>query len=166
MSFLANINKVQTFRANLNYLNKLSQETEHLCIVDGGADTHVGGKAWLSLIDLQGPCVKLVNVIGFDENTTRKTGLPIGDMVAKCITQEGETKFLCAKHMIVNVSSQHTLLSSYQMRELGMVVDDVSRRHFKSPFEHGTQTIQATKEDLIDLKTRAALSTLVYKHNL
>ena len=40
-----------------------------------------------------------------------------------------------------------------------MVVDDVSKRHFKSISEHGTQTIQATKEDLIDLKTRAALST-------
>ena len=109
MSFLVSINKVQTFRANLNYLNKLNQETEHLCIVDGGADTHVGGKAWLSLIYLQGPCVK-VNVVGFDETTTRKTGLPIGDMVAKYITQEGKTNFLRAKHMIANASSQNTLL--------------------------------------------------------
>ena len=34
------------------------QNGSHLCIVDGGADSHVGGVTWLVLTDVHGPCVK------------------------------------------------------------------------------------------------------------
>ena len=111
----ANINNSTTSRASLHYLHLFQKEVQHLCIVDGGADTHVGGKAWLSLIDLNDPMVKKVNVVGFDEHTTKKIGLPVGIMVTKCILNSGETKFLRAKHMIVNQNSNHTLLAPYQM---------------------------------------------------
>ena len=94
MTYLSQINKCVTYRANLNYLDKFNNEVQHLCIVDGGADSHVGGKAWLSLVNLKGPCIRYANVVGFDEHTSKKFGLPIGDMVAKYTNSHGITKFL------------------------------------------------------------------------
>ena len=44
MNFQARNNSVQTYRANLHYLVMLSTITTDLCIVDGGADSHVGGR--------------------------------------------------------------------------------------------------------------------------
>src|SRR5210317_1356320 len=76
-------------------------------------------------------------------------------------TDNGKPIFLRAKHGIQNESSKHTLLSSYQMREVGFVVDDVSTRHMKSPTEQGTHSIQIPNNITIGLQTRAALSTFV-----
>ena len=45
------------------------------------------------------------------------------------------------------------------MRELGMVTDDVSKRHLKSATEYGSSPIETQEGDIIDLKTRAALPT-------
>ena len=75
-----------------------------------------------------------------------KTGLPVGDMVTKCTLESGKTMFLRARYMIVNAVSNHTLLSSYQMRELGMIVYDVANRYLKAPGEYGTQSLQTVDE--------------------
>ena len=45
---------------------------------------------------------------------------------------------------------------------MGMIVDDVSKRHLKSTTEYATYTIQTPDGDIIDLKTRAALSTFIF----
>ena len=84
----------------------------HLCIVDSGADSHVGGlQGWLPLVDLNWPCIIHVNVVGYCHETTKKNGLPVGDMVTKVITQDEKIKFLRARHMTVNANSKHTLLN-------------------------------------------------------
>src|SRR5210317_1676739 len=85
----------------------------------------------------------------------------MGVYVSMYTTDDGKPIFLRAKHGIQNESSRHTLLSSYQMREVGFVVDDVSTRHMKSPTERGTHSIQIPNNVTIGLQTRAALSTFV-----
>ena len=59
------------------------------------------------------------------------------------------SKVLTDKHMVINASSHHTLLNPYQMRELGMIVDDVSKRYLKSANEYGTHTIKNKKLTLL-----------------
>src|SRR5210317_2626889 len=147
-------------RANIHFINKLATVDNHLAIVDGGADTHLVGSAWLCILKFN----QLANVVGYNEASTKKKGLPMGVYVSMYTTDNGKPIFLRAKHGIQNESSKHTLLSSYQMRKVVFVVDDVSTRHMKSPTECGTHSIQISNNITIGLTTRDALSTFVLSH--
>ena len=112
-----NVNTAGTFKANTNIWVILVNNENDLCIPDGGADSHVGGRTWLPLTPLSGPTVKFANVTGFDAESAKKFGLPIVQAVVKTKTEDGKTILLRAKHLIYNATSPHTLLSTYQMRE-------------------------------------------------
>ena len=59
-----------------------------------------------------------------------------------------------------NESSPHTLLSEYEMRESGLIVDPVSKHHKKDDKGNfGTQSIKFLDGTTVDLKSRAALMT-------
>src|SRR5210317_2466689 len=147
-------------RASIHFINKLAKVKNHLAIVEGDADTHLVGSTWLCILKFN----QLANVVGYDKASTKKKCLPMGVYVSMYTTDNGKPVFLRAKHGIQNESSRHTLLSSYQMREVGFVVDDVSTRHMKSPTERGTHSIQIPINITIGLQTRAALSTFVLSH--
>ena len=103
IGMLSRIFTVKTPRWNLHCCWKFRRVEIHLCIVDSGADSHVGGlQGWLPLVDLNGPCITHVNVVGYCHETTKKNGLPVGDMVTKAITRDGKVKFLRARHITVN----------------------------------------------------------------
>lgn len=121
------INLLTTHKAHIEYWVVLAHVAEDLCIPDVGADSHVRGRTWLPLCGLTGPKTKYANVTGFDENLAKKSGLPIISAVTKTINPKGEEIFLRAKHLIYNHTSKHTLLSTYHMREIGHIVDDVSK---------------------------------------
>ena len=130
-------------------------------IVDGGADTHVVGNTWKPLqpIDSHTP---RADVIGFDSNAARKKGLPIGAYVTKTITSDGKEVILKAKHAVGNDSSSHTLLCTYQMREMGIIVDDVSKHHLSNIHgDKGTQSINFNDGTIIPLKCRHTLMVFI-----
>ena len=77
----------------------------------------------------------------------------------KTIFENGKEKFLHVKEIISNIQSPHTLLSTYLMRDLGYIVDDVSPRHIKSLKEMGTSSIQIPAGAIINLETRRVLSS-------
>ena len=109
---------------------------------------------------LSGPNVKFANVTGFDEEAAKKFGLPIVAAVLKTVNTEGKEIMMRAKHLIFNATSPHTLLSTYQMRELGIIVDDVSKLHLKDRDNNGTHTISfPIQGHSINLTTKGALST-------
>ena len=97
-----NINLAQTVKAHTNYLVLLASTHLDLCIIDGGADSHIGGRTWLPLTPLSGPLVKYANVIGFDEKSAKKLGLPIIQAVTKVILPNRERMLLHAKQLIYN----------------------------------------------------------------
>ena len=68
---------VMVSKAHTDYWAMLSNIQTDLCIPDGGADSHVGGKAWLPLTALSGPGVRYANVTGFDEHAAKKYGYPL-----------------------------------------------------------------------------------------
>ena len=104
--------------------------------------------------------IQFANVTGFDEEAAKKFGLPIVSAVLKTVNTEGKEIMIRANHLIFNATSPHTLLSTYQMRELGVIVDDVSKRHLKDKDTNGTHSISFPSQGhSINLTTRGALST-------
>ena len=113
----------------------------------------------MPLTPLSGPTVQFANVVGFDEQSAKKCGLPIISGVVKVVNSNGKSIFMRAKHLIYNAPSPHTLFSNYHMRELGIIMDDVSKRHLRDVETHGTHSIKFSNGHVIDLKTRCALPT-------
>ena len=68
---------------------------------------------------------------------------------------------LHAEHMVWNPTSSHSLMSSYQMREVGIIVDDVSQSHdIDTEGNKGTQTITFKSQGYeIGLVVKGALMT-------
>ena len=117
----------------------LSQlQKEDTAMPDGCANTHIADRNWLPLTPLTGSLVKRANMTGFDDEHARMTGLPIGTGVTKCHDNEGNWVMLRATTAIFNSKSNLTLLSNYQMREAGLIVDDITKRHLKDLTSHGT----------------------------
>ena len=79
--------------------------------MNGGADSHVQGRAWLPLIPLSDSTVQFANVVGFDEQSVKKCGLPIISGVVKVVNNSDKTIFMIDKHLIYSFVSPHTLLS-------------------------------------------------------
>ena len=75
--------------------------------------------------------------------------------------QLDKDKSLEDKQMGINTSLHHILIHLYQQREMDMTAVDISKRHLKSTTEYGTNSIQSPDGDIIDLKTRAVLSTSI-----
>ena len=142
MTVVSDMNHVATIRASLYHLNKFELIKEHLVISDTGADSYLAGDGWLMLYDPNGPCVPCVNVVGYCQQSTRQNGLTMGPMCMKASIRGGQTKFIFGVQMIANIKSNHSLVTPYQLRELGFLVDDVSKRHLKGPGEYGTQCIK------------------------
>ena len=130
----------------------LSKLNKGFNIVDGGADTHVVGNTWKPLNDINDNTPR-ADVVGFDTNAARKKGLPIGAYVTKTTTTDGKEILLRANHAVGNESSSHTLLCTYQMREIGLIVDDVSKNYIaNSDGTKGTQSIVFKDGTKVDLK--------------
>ena len=136
-----------------------------VCVPDGGADSIVAGRHFLPLTPLLGPGVKRANVRGFDDQAAKKLGLPIGTAITKTVTSSGEEIILRAKHAVLNVTSPHSLLSNYEMREAGVINDDVSKNHFRdTDMNKGTQSIHFLNDNkrvkfAVNLVVRVALMT-------
>ena len=87
---------------------------------------------------------------------------PQGKMVSQLVmwwpkaSQEMAEQSSCARHMIVKVNSQHTLklINPHQLGEQDLTVDDVTICHLKPSTEHGTQPIQTSAGNTIDLEIR------------
>ena len=150
-----------TCRAHLNYIARLSKfnKRKALSILDSGADTHVFGIGRIPFF-VQGPNTKTADLIGFDNVHARKHGLAIGPHAALVRTSSGKKIILRAAHGVSNPSANHTLLCSYQCREVGVIVDDCHKKHLKSiDGTMGTQSICFRDKTTIDLHCRLALMT-------
>ena len=161
-----NINHIQyraclaICKANLQYVIRLARNGKSpLSIIDGGADTHVLGMAWLPLFTKHANTPK-ADIIGFDDKDGRKHNLPIGPHATKVRDRNNRLIILRVQHGISNNTAKHTLLCTFQMRERGIIVDDVHLNHHKSNSgEKGTQSIEFKDGTIIDLFCKSALMT-------
>ena len=107
-------------------LNALTLDDDtYISISDNGADTCVLGKGWHVLATHP---TRRAHVVGFDKEHAQKRNLPIVTGVTVVDLPDGPI-LLQANESIGNLSSEHTLLSEFQMREFGITVDSKAKRH-------------------------------------
>ena len=99
------------------------------------------------------------NLVGYDERSTKKSGLDICTLATKIITPEGFPDYLLiANETVYNPGSQVSLISEFQVREHGCIVDSVSRSHRVSiKGDKGTQTFYPRDDLIISLKLMKGL---------
>ena len=101
-------------------------ENYHISILDGGADTCVLGKGW-EVLSIHNS--RRANVVGFDHETAIKRNLPIVSAITALDLPNGQSILLLVHEGIYNETSGHSLLSEFQLREFGKIIDSICRRH-------------------------------------
>jgi hypothetical protein len=101
-------------------------EKYHISILDGGADTCVLGKGW-EILSIHSS--RRANVVGFDHETAIKRNLPIVSAITALDLPNGQSVLLLVHEGIYNETSNHSLLSEFQLREFGIVIDSICHRH-------------------------------------
>ena len=119
--------------------------------MDGGADTSVIGEGWV----IEHYTMRKAKVVGFDEKAS-KGGLPIVSGLTVTKLKTGEEVILWAHEAVYNDTGV-ILLSTYQMREFGLDVDDKAKHH------EGKSAITVDEETIVPLQTRGALSTFKFR---
>ena len=92
---------------------------------DNGADTCVVGTGWKVLIKT----AQWANLVGFDSNHARKKGLPIVTADTGVRLQDGTEAVIRAHEAVCNEGSPTALISEFQVRTHGLVLDSVHKEH-------------------------------------
>jgi hypothetical protein len=140
---------------------------QHHTISDGGADTWILGCGWRVLSQTQ----RFANVVGFDSNYAKKKQLPI--VVAAAVTKNdlNEDVLLVVFEGVHNADSNVSLMSEYQTRETGNMIDSVARHHKHPDGSDGGQQMRLIQpmdgsslaETTIPLHIRNALMTFPHR---
>jgi hypothetical protein len=104
-------------------------ESYHINIfLDGDADTCVLGKGW-EVLSVHNS--RRENAVGFDHEIVMKMILPIVNAITALDILNGQSVLLAINESIYNEKSNHSLLSEFKLREVGMIIDYISNRHNK-----------------------------------
>jgi hypothetical protein len=103
----------------------LPTNAEHLGVADDGAMSHALGKVW----QVQADTGRHVNLIGADQLTFRKNNLSVVSAIAKAYPGTGPPVILLAHESPLKPDADFTLLSEYQLRDNGCLLDSVSKKH-------------------------------------
>ena len=129
-------------------------------ISDDGADTIIiGNHGWKILV----VCNCAVNLVGYDSKSTRKPNCPI--VCAACVAKQadGSKVLVVAFEGVLNKGSSTSLISEFQVREAGNIIDSVSKRHTGVDGNPGTQCMKLKGDDddmvTIPFITRSGLMT-------
>ena len=137
-------------RAHLEYTKS---GEKHYAISDSGADSCILG----------GDChvVSHTNrsayLVGYDPATTRSSKISIITGLIKVMSQDKVPIVLVINEAPYNANSPVTLISEYQARDYGTIIDSVSRRHKTISGEYGTQRIMVSATVWVPLVDRGGL---------
>ena len=109
-----------------NCMNSLViEEYEELVILDDGADTNVVGQGWKVVATHP---FRKAHVVVFGHKVAVKRNL---DIVTACTVVEvnGNSILLQISEAVWNPTSEHSLLPEYQLRDFGIQVNSIARRH-------------------------------------
>ena len=122
---------VPMVNANIDYLTRMiglmqGNDNQFLAVTDNGADTTVMGDGWLILGDTT--LAPRANLVGFDKDAKKK-GLPIVSGAIK-VRLENDTPVILQVHQgVYNSGSRTMLISEFQVRNHGLILDLVSSNH-------------------------------------
>jgi hypothetical protein len=145
---------------------------ESVAVSNGGCDTTLLGEDWY-IAEYTG---RSANIVGFDEFVAWKAGLPIVTGITKVELPHQQGFILLWSHeSVYNKGSCTTLLSEFQLRNHGCIVDNTFKGHCGAESKAGTQRIVTPDDDgkssfVIPLRLLSALMTfkisLPTDHNL
>ena len=142
-------------KAHFEYMDNSLYNDRIYAISDGGADSCILGQN-AKVISYTG---RYANLVGYDPATTRTEKVPIVTALIKVKSSvEGQIPVLLQVHEApYNSSSPITLLSEYQIREYGLVIDSVAKKHFIAPNVKGQQKFQVNQYVHINFEDRGGL---------
>jgi hypothetical protein len=131
----------------------------HISTSDNGADTCIVGTGWKIVAKI----MRKANLVGFDSNYARKKGLPMTtDTVVRL--QDSSEVFIRAHKMVYNEGSPTMLISEFQVRTHGLVLDLVHKEYTASiDGWKGTQFFFLTEEKMIPLIMKGGLLTFEHR---
>jgi len=139
-------------KAHFEYCDVETGNNKLYAITDGGADSCILGKN-AHVLSYTG---RYANLVGYDPKTTRTEKVPIVTALIKARSNSiGNHPVLLKVHEApYNPSSPITLLSEYQIREYGLVIDSVAKKHRSAHGQYGTQKFQVNSWVHIDFEDR------------
>ena len=140
-------------RAHLEYDEVYKRDNKVYAISDGGADSVVLGKH-AHVINQTGCFATLV---GYDPKTTRSNRIPIVSAYLKVKAHNDIPVFLKVNEAVYHQDNPITLLSEYQIREYGYVIDSVATKHKRSSTEAGTQRLALSEYVHIPFEDRGGI---------
>jgi len=134
----------------------------YYAISNAGADANIIGDGWYVSEYMSH---RKANIVGFDEKIARKNGLHIVCAYPTVILPNGCHVLLRAHEVVYNKGSSFTLLSKYQCRNFGCIVDSVAHTHRLTETEYGTQCFKPPSlEFTIPFELRGCL--MAFQHYL
>ena len=102
---------------------------------------------------------RFASLVGYDPNTTKSGRVPIVSAYIKVRSSSiGNYPILLKVHEApYNPQSPITLLSEYQIREYGLVIDSVAKKHKSVHGKPGTQCFCVSSDVYIDFEDRGGL---------
>jgi hypothetical protein len=140
---------VLDIHATFRHALKCVIQNDFYAISDGGADSTILGKH-AHVINYTG---RGAHLIGYDPDNTRSKLVPIVSAYQKSRLNDGTFVLLLIHEAAYLEHSSTTLLSEYQIRSYGRVIDSVATTHFASsnPLTHGKQRFEISKTQYIPL---------------
>jgi hypothetical protein len=139
-----------TIRAHLEYTKNADR---HYAISDSGADSSILGLN-CHVIAHTG---RHAYLIGYDPATTKSAKIPIVSGYIKVMSQVHIPIVLQINEAPYNANSPVTLLSEYQARDHGTIIDSVSRRHKTISGSYGTQRMMVSPHVYVPFVDRGGL---------
>ena len=126
-----------------------------MAYADGGADSCIGGNGWV----VHAYTGRKANLVGYDERNTKKDNLDICTLLTKVQPDLNKPAVILVAHeMVYNLGSSTTLISEFQVRNHGCIMDSVSKSHRLSlEGNHGTQTFYPRDDLAIPLHLKKGL---------
>ena len=121
---------------------------------DGCANSCVAGKMCKVLSTVQG---RTASLQGCDPCIFQSGRLPIVTCAVKVRDKNGFPVICIFNETPYNEGCPMFIMSEYQVREHGFIVDSVARKHLRAPGEHGTQTLYLSPEVQIPMVDRGGI---------
>ena len=140
-------------RAHFEYAEHVKSTQKVYALSDSGADSCVAGMG-AKILSYTG---RYAHLIGYDPTTTRSGRIPICSLYIKAKAHNGIPVLLLLHEAPCNITSPVTLISEYQVREYGLVIDSVASKHKIGETTFGTQRFQVNDAVHIPFEDRGGL---------
>jgi hypothetical protein len=101
-------------------------EKYHIRILDGDADTCVLGQGW-EVLSVHN--TRRANVVGFDHEAAVKRNITIVSAITAVDLPDGISVILMVHEAIYNDTTNHSLLSEFQLRDFSVKIDSICHKH-------------------------------------